>query len=92
VTLEHRRGRRLDGRPVADVALDVLVGARVTARQPDDVRPSRLQPPDQLGADARARAGDDGDAERRARYLQTFTRRPAVAVRPRTSTTVAVRR
>jgi hypothetical protein len=84
VPLEHARGGRFDGRAVCDVALLVLVGLRRRPRQSDDERVPRTERTHEFGADARRCAGDD-------RYLQTLITRPAAALRPAASVTVATR-
>ena len=85
MTLEHAGRSRAHRLAVGDVAHFVLVGGRRSARETDHVRASGLQLPDELGADPGGGAGDDG-------YLQTRSCRPAAALRPERSTTVAVRR
>ena len=84
MALEHTRGDGLDRRAVGDVALLVLVRLRRRARETDDEGAASLQRANELGADPGGRAGDDG-------YLQVLTSRPAVALRPAASNTVATR-
>ena len=84
VPREHARRSRVDGLAVGDVALLVLVGRRRTTREADDERPASLQRTHELGADARARAGDD-------RYLQILICRAAAALWPAASVTIATR-
>jgi len=71
---EHALGDCFDRRTVGDVTLLVLVSGRRASREPDRVRPSRLELPDELGADPGGRAGDDGyrlDMELRVRLRFT---------------------
>jgi len=82
--LEHACGCGLDRGAVGDVDLLVLVRIGRPARQPDDMRSARLQRTDELCADSGARAGDDG-------YLQILSTRPAAALWPAVSVTVATR-
>ena len=81
---EHALGDRVHGRAVGDVALLVFVGLRRPPREADDVQAARLERTHELGADPGRGAGDD-------RYLQTRTTRPAAALCPAASTTVAFR-
>jgi hypothetical protein len=80
--LEHSRGGCLDGLPVGDVTLLVLVRPGRAPGQPDDERAAPLQRTDELRADARRGTRDDG-------YLQTLSTRPAAASWPAASVTVA---